>query len=217
MFCLFAVSAKIVSSCIVDSVAVLLPAPQGLQVIKSITLQDLELNFTESTEWSPISGTKSTLAAFDLPFAFPIDVTGLQSNIAVNYEGNDVAVLPIGLTATTTDVASRIIHLAFNNVPFEVFGDQHSNFASFLESTTVNSEQSFSLIGAANTTTNIAIGEVVIQDIAFNVQTSIAGLQGLKARPTNISNLDVAHGFPDYLLINVDAGELKSLIFKGWI
>lgn len=188
----------------------LLPAPQNLKVINSITLQDLELNFTEGTEWGPSTGTKSSLASFSLPFAFPIDVTGLQASIGVNYNGDDIAVLPIGSIPTTTDVAERIIHLAFSGVPFDVYGDKHSQFSSFLESTTVSQNQSFGLLGSANTTTNIAIGQVVIQNIAFDVTTSIAGLQGLNSRPTNISNLDVYHGYTDYLQINVDAGKLAS-------
>lgn len=188
-----------------------MPAPQNLQVITSITLQDLELNFTEATEWSPNSATKSALAAFTLPFNFPIDITGLQSSIAVNYNGDDVAVLPIGSISTTTEVAERIIHLAFSGVPFNVYGDKHNQFASFLEATTVSANQSFGLVGSANTTADLAIGQVVIQNIAFDVTTSIAGLQGLNTQPTNISNLDVNHGYPDYLLITVNAGEWPHL------
>lgn len=186
------------------SIGVLLPAPQGLQVIQSITLEDLELNFTSSTTWAPSTGTKQTFAAFSLPFAFPIDITELESAIALQYNGDDVAVLPIGSIATTTDVSKRIITLAFDNVPFDVYSDKHSQFADFLKATTLASTQSFGLSGSANTTAHIAIGDVIIRDIAFDVDTSILGLQGLTAKPTLVSNLDVAHGYSDYLLITVD-------------
>jgi len=37
------------------------------------------------------------------------------------------------------------------------------------------------------------------------VESDIAGLQGLNARRVTVSNLDVNHGYPDYLLINVNS------------
>lgn len=185
-----------------------------MQVIKTITLEDLELNFTDSTVWNPASATKTTLAAFTLPFNFPIDITELASEIAVQYNGNDVAVLPIGLTATSTNVEERIIHLAFSGVPFDVYSDKHDDFAAFLASTTVSENQAFGLSGSANTTAHIAIGDIIIQNIGFDVDTSILGLQGLKTRPTNVSNLDVAHGYSDYLLITVDTGTTGSRILS---
>ncbi|KAF8314052.1 hypothetical protein DL93DRAFT_2167525 [Clavulina sp. PMI_390] len=187
------------------SIPVLLPAPSNLQVIQSITLEDLELNFTQSNGWTPSSATRSTLAKFYLPFAFPIDVTALTSDIVLSSGGVDIAHLPLGTIATTTDVSARIIDLTFSGIPLTSYGDKHSQFASFLEATTDTAEQTIGLYGKATAQTNIAIGQVTISDIAYDVKTNIAGLQGLKARPTNVSNLDVYHGYSSYLQINTDA------------
>lgn len=189
------------------SVGVLLPAPQNLQVIQTIQLEDLELNFTQPTEWAPMAATRNTQAGFSLPFAFPIDVIALDTSIGVQYQGNDVAVLPVGHRDVTTDVPTREITLAFDGVPFSVYPNQHDNFQTFLQQTTTTASQAFNLIGSANTTTSIAIGQIVIQNIAFNVETSIGGLQGLKTRPTNVTQVDVAHGYSDYLLITAQSGK----------
>jgi hypothetical protein len=178
-----------------------LPAPSNYQVIKSITIDDLSLAFTQATAWNPSGGSNTTVAAFQLPFAFPIDVTALQPLMTIGYQGQYIAQLPFPTVPTTTDVATRIIHMGFKNVPFNVYGDKHPNFAQFLADTTMAKNETFQLIGSANTTASTAIGTLVIQDIPFNLDTSLAGLQGLNARPTNVSSLDVAHGYTDYLLI----------------
>lgn len=50
-----------------------------------------------------------------------------------------------------------------------------------------------------------AVGALNLVDIDFDVSTSLLGLQGLNARPATVSDLDVFHGYPDYLQINVNA------------
>lgn len=53
--------------------------------------------------------------------------------------------------------------------------------------------------------TSTAIGALSLSDIPFVVDTSLLGLQGLNSRPATVSELDVVHGFSDYLQINVNA------------
>jgi hypothetical protein len=50
-----------------------------------------------------------------------------------------------------------------------------------------------------------AVGSLNINGIAFEVSTTIAGLQGLNAQQAFVSDLDVFHGYPEYLQINVNA------------
>lgn len=66
------------------------------------------------------------------------------------------------------------------------------------------------LHGNATTTTSTAIGILNLQSIPFSVTSTLLGLQGLNARPAIVSNLDVYHGYPDYLQIN---GSYLSLSF----
>jgi hypothetical protein len=85
-------------------------------------------------------------------------------------------------------------------VPFAVFGDQQ-----FLASTTTSVKQAMTLSGKANTDADTAITLLSLMDIEFSVSTSIAGLQGLAAKPALITSLDVNHGFSDYLFIEVNS------------
>lgn len=190
-------------------VSTVLPNQGVLQLIKSITLNQLSLMFTEPTEWDPATSTTSTTAAFQLPFAFPVDIVAMDEDIGVSYNGDSFAVLSVPHGTVQTDVQDRLIHLTFSNVPFAVNGDKHSVFQDFLASTTLSETQTMGLSGLANTDASTAAGTISLTKIAFDVQTTIAGLQGLNTVPTIVTNLDVNHGYSDYLLINVDTSLLN--------
>ncbi|KAF8135624.1 hypothetical protein EV363DRAFT_1429344 [Boletus edulis] len=181
-----------------------LPNQGKLNVIQSITLQQMELLFTEATSYDPMSSSNATTAAFSLPFAFPVDITSLSQNITVGFNGQSFAELVIPDAPSTTDVQSRIIYLTFSGVPFAVFADQHSVFDNFVAATTLGDVQTLALSGAANTAASTAVGVLSLSNIEFSVDSSIAGLQGLVAKPATVANLDVNHGYSDYLLITVD-------------
>ncbi|KAF8524806.1 hypothetical protein BU17DRAFT_84312 [Hysterangium stoloniferum] len=184
-------------------ISTVLPSQGPLQVIKSITLEQLELDFTPQTAFNPATSSGATTAAFTLPFAFPIDIVALQQTITASIQGQSFAQLAVPKGPSTTDVNARIIHLTFSNVPFAVFDDKHPVFQQFLAQTTTAKSETFGLSGAADTDAQTAVGLLSLTGINFDVQTTIAGLQGLNAKPAVVSNLDVNHGFPDFLLIKV--------------
>ena len=68
----------------------------------------------------------------------------------------------------------------------------------------MGTQQTLSLRGAANAQASTGVGTLLLQDIEFSVESTIAGLQGLTARPASVSNLNVVSGTPSYLLITVD-------------
>ncbi|KAG1742190.1 hypothetical protein EDB19DRAFT_1702736 [Suillus lakei] len=179
-------------------VATSLPNIGKLNIIQSINLEELPRHT------DPMSGSNLTTAAFTLPFAFPVDITALAQNITAGYNGQSFAELVIPRGPTTTDVQNRIIYLTFNDVPFAVYSDQHETFQNFVAATTLGSSQTLALSGAANADASTAVGVLSLEDIEFSVQSTIAGLQGLKAKPASVANLDVNHGYSDYLLITVD-------------
>ncbi len=191
-----------IKSLIVETV---LPNQGKLDIIKSIELNELDLRFTESTAFDPATSSNDATAAFTLPFNFPVDIKALGENISVSAGGAPFAELVIPKGSASTDVQQRIIHLTFSDVPFAVFGDQHGAFQQFLASTTTSTNQTMGLSGKADTDADTAVGLLSLTDIDFSVATSIAGLQGLSAKPTLVTSLDVNHGFPDFLLIKVDS------------
>lgn len=99
-----------------------------------------------------------------------------------------------------TDVVARTLLLTFENVPFTSSDD--SVFSSYLRDVTNSASKSFGLHGSATTVTSTAIGNLLLSDIGFSVDTNLLGLQGLNAKPAVVSNLDVYHGYSNYLQIN---------------
>ncbi|KAJ6593726.1 hypothetical protein B0H19DRAFT_32612 [Mycena capillaripes] len=186
-------------------VAAVLPNQGPLQVIKSISLNELKLLFTESTAYSPLTSSSSTDAAFTLPFAFPLDINALEQTITVGFKGESIAQLALPKAAAKTDVAARIIHLTFDSVPFAVFDGKQSNFDDFVAATTVGKTEALHLSGSANADALTAVGLLSLSGISFSVDSEIDGLQGLNTKPVTVANLDVNHGFPDYLLIKVNS------------
>jgi hypothetical protein len=158
-----------------------------------------------------------TTAAFTLPFAFPVDITALAQNIAAGYDGQSFAELVIPWGPSTTDVQNRIMYLTFSNVPFAVYPGQHATFQNFVAATTLGSSQTLALSGTANADASTAVGVLSLVDIEFSVQSAIAGLQELKARPASVANLDVNHGYEDYLLITVDTSLFNQRYVRSFM
>lgn len=186
------------------AVTVALPA-EKFDVIRQVSINQLSLFFTTDTSWAPPTSSVDTKANFYLPFAFPVDITNTGGPFIANYNGQQAAVLNIPLSAMgQTDVEARILTLMFNNVPFEVYDDAHPTFSQFLADTTAGQQVTFNLNGAATARANTAAGTVTISDIPFNLDTNLLGLQNLNARPAVVTDLDVVHGYPTYLLITVN-------------
>ncbi|CDO73852.1 hypothetical protein BN946_scf185016.g9 [Trametes cinnabarina] len=209
-------------------VQAILPNRGVISIIKSINLNELDLRFTEDTAFDPSTSSDDATAAFQLPFDFPINVVALEQNITVGANGQSFAQLIIPKGPSTTDVEQRIIHLNFSNVPFAVVEGQDGAFEQFLATTATSQSAQMELSGTANTDADTAVGLLTLTDIAFDVSTSIAGLNGLNTKPALVSSLDVNHGFPDYLLIKANsslfnpsnitlgAGDIAfSLFFNG--
>ncbi|KAK0241921.1 hypothetical protein EDD85DRAFT_820884 [Armillaria nabsnona] len=186
-------------------VASVLPNQGVLSIIQSVDLLQLEIDFTDDTAYNPATSSDFSQAAFTLPFGFPVDIQALEQNIIVSYGGQDFAQLMIPKSPASTDVDARIITLTFSDVPFAVFDSTHSIFDNFLAATTMGSKETLTLTGSANADAGTAVGVLSLNEITFSVETSIDGLQGLKAQPVTISDLDVNHGYPDFLLIKVNS------------
>ncbi|KAE8229507.1 hypothetical protein CF326_g5523 [Tilletia indica] len=184
------------------SIPINLP-PLNFDVISGITLNQFSLFFTEPTTWAPETASSLITAGFFLPFAFPIDITSVGGRFVDNYLNTDVGVLNIPQTRTNTDVSSRTITLAYDDIPLVVPDNAHSQFSQFIADATRQARIDFRLNGIATATASTAAGPVTITDLDFNVASSLAGVENLNARPAEVTNLDVARGFPDYLLLSL--------------
>lgn len=180
-----------------------LPA-QDFQVIREVSINQLSLYFTEATAWKPMSDTVNTTANFFLPFALPVDIKTVAGPFIANYAAKQMAVLNIPTSNTLTDVEARVLTLMFNNVPFSVYDDGHTDFSQFVADVTKGKQVTFNLNGMATGTASTGAGLITITDIPFDLNTNILGLQNLDAQPAVVSDLDVKHGYPTYLEITAN-------------
>jgi hypothetical protein len=133
------------------------------------------MDFIAGSAYAPTSSSSDTTAKFDLPFGFALNIVELEQTILVHYQNTQFAQLALGSVPANTDVTSRIIHLAFQNVPFAVADDQHGVFQQFLAQTTTSDSISFELSGTASSQAETAIGRLSISGIAFSVDSTMKG------------------------------------------
>ncbi|CAO3610280.1 unnamed protein product [Cunninghamella blakesleeana] len=179
---------------------VILPGPKEKPVlIPSITMMNMQLDFTKNPYAAPASST-SVQAQLKNPFGFPLGVS--QLNMEVDVGAGDhpkMAHLSIPTEKATTD-KSGLVTTQFTNVPFTVAGDSHNVFGGFLAALTKGASSSFGLSGTSNALTNTAIGNLQLDGITFDVTTSMKGFNNFNGK-TDILSLAVTGGNKDYAIV----------------
>ncbi|KAF9998936.1 hypothetical protein BGZ80_009159 [Entomortierella chlamydospora] len=181
-----------------------LQAPGALNIIKSISLGPMGMNWTNTDAYAPLANSPGVVAAFEMPFGFSLNVTQVQNNMTVIYNNKNLANLNAaqwGPAVTTKDANGTAINFALPPTPFAIEGDAHSDFDTFVENLTVGSSEAFTVSGFAGTVAQTPIGQVQITGIPFKSDVSLSGLQGLKTNPTVINSLTVIGGIPTGLQI----------------
>ncbi|KAL0078642.1 hypothetical protein J3Q64DRAFT_1824759 [Phycomyces blakesleeanus] len=180
---------------------VVLPGPATKPtLIPSVTIKDMEIDFTKSA-YSPPASSKQIQAQIKNPFGFPLSVTSLNMDAFASYDGKTVAELKIPDEKATTD-RSGIVSTQFDNVPFASPDSAHSGFDSFISVLTSTAQAQFGLSGTANALTSTAAGDLQLNNIGFDVQTSLAGLNNF-GNKASILSLDVVGGTSEYIIIEL--------------
>ncbi|KAF9434666.1 hypothetical protein BGZ76_007638 [Entomortierella beljakovae] len=181
-----------------------LQAPAPLNIIKSIELGPMGMNWTNADAYAPLANSPGVIAAFEMPFGFTLNVTQVQNNMTVIYNNKNMANLNAaewGPAVTTKGVNGTAINFALPPTPFAIEADAHGDFDSFVNKLTIGSSELFTVSGFAGTVAQTPIGEVRIIGIPFKSDVSLSGLQGLKTSPTVINSLTVIGGIPSGLQI----------------
>ncbi|KAG0335580.1 hypothetical protein BG004_008396 [Podila humilis] len=186
-----------------------LQSPEPLNIIKSIVLGPMGMNWTGVDAYAPLANSPGVVAAFQMPFGFSLNVTQVQNNMTIVYNTKDMATLNTatwGPAVTTKDATGpgSSINFALPPTPFAIAADSHADFDDFVTKLTVGASQTFTVSGFAGTVAMTPIGEVKIVGIPFKSDVSLSGLQGLKTEPTVINKLTVIGGVPEGLQIALD-------------
>ncbi|KAI1301122.1 hypothetical protein EDD11_005812 [Mortierella claussenii] len=181
-----------------------LQAPAPLNIIKSIALGPMGMNWTNADAYAPMANSPGVVAAFEMPFGFSLNVTQVQNNMTVIYNSKNLATLNSaewGPAVTTKGVNGTAINFALPPTPFAIEADAHGDFDTFVNKLTIGTGEAFTVAGFAGTVAQTPIGEVRILGIPFKSDVSLSGLQGLKTQPTVINSLTVIGGVPEGLQI----------------
>lgn len=194
-----------------------LQSPEPLNIIKSIALGPMGMNWTNSDAYAPLANSPGVVAAFQMPFGFSLNVTQVQNNMTVIYNSKNMATLNTaewGPAVTSKDAngTGSSINFALPPTPFAIAADSHADFDDFVQKLTVGDNQAFTVSGFAGTVAQTPIGEVKITGIPFKSDVSLSGLQGLKTEPTVINKLTVIGGLPTGLQIALDLTDRKSVV-----
>lgn len=155
----------------------MLPALAHFKVIILITFQDLELNSTEATEWSARSGTRSSRQSVVIA-------------IARTYRD-------LGPIVCDDDLRLQCGSVDWEGEECIATARQLCVFPREHDSQREPVIQPYWLCRTLRSA-RLSFGIMYLM--------SMLGLQGLIVCPTNVSNLDVACGYSDYLPIALDAG-----------
>jgi hypothetical protein len=156
---------------------VILPGPTtNMTLISSISLEDMQIDFTQDP-WAPPTGSHNVKAQIQNPFGFPLAVNKLNMNVAATYGGQTVATLDVPDNSATTDTTGMVT-TQFSDIPFKV--QNQELFSGFVALLTLQSNVTFGLEGVSNAVADTAVGTLTLPNIAFNVDTNLAGMVMIK-------------------------------------
>lgn len=169
---------------------VILPGKK-FDIIQSITLSDLSLTMqSQDHAFSPLSGSNNTVAQYKNPFGFSLQVIQSTVNMVLSYGGTAAAQLNLPQSDNIGGVSTgnlATLPISFHNVPMTSINN--GAFEAMFAQVTDKNSAGLGLSGTADVTAKTAIGDIPIAGIAFDVTSSLAGINSFdgKATITNIS------------------------------
>ncbi|KAI8332382.1 hypothetical protein BC941DRAFT_516864 [Chlamydoabsidia padenii] len=183
---------------------VVLPGPKEKPVlIPSITMENMQLDFTKDPYAAPASSS-DVRAQLKNPFGFPLGVSQLNMEVDAEVEHNKMAHLSVPTEKATTD-SNQMVKTQFDNVPFKVYDNAHSDFSGFVLGLTKSGNASFGLAGTSNALTDTAVGKLQLNGIGFDVTTSLAGFNNFGGK-ADIVSLSITGGTKEYTLVKTVVG-----------
>ncbi|RPD52770.1 hypothetical protein L227DRAFT_646291 [Lentinus tigrinus ALCF2SS1-6] len=165
---------------------------QKLDIIQSIEMSDLELVMTEQSQaFAPDASSKHILTQYKNPFGFSLQVVKSGEDITLAAQGTDVAQLKLPQVDAVGGVSTgNVAHLVLSFEHQTLQSVNNGAFAVFFAAVTDTSGIEFDLKGSADVVARTAIGDVPISAIAFDVTTSLKGINSFN-KEASLSNVSI--------------------------
>ncbi|CAI2185331.1 8211_t:CDS:2 [Funneliformis geosporum] len=183
--------------------SVVLEGGKNLNTISSVDINTLDLQFNTENQYTPLASSSSLTAGFSIPFGFPLEMKQISQEITMFDGDKELASLGSPFTAAKGDSKSGKIETSFAPTPFKVANGAENTFDDFSKRLTLESRVNIKMKGVANSIAKTPVGDVEINGIEFEVQSTLAGIQGLKTKPAVVNSLVVTGGTTEHMLIEL--------------
>ncbi|CAG8512217.1 15440_t:CDS:2 [Dentiscutata erythropus] len=182
---------------------VIFPGRKNLSIIHGVTIDSLDLEFSTTDQYTPMASSSLLTASFSIPFGFKLFVKQISQDIELFDGQTKLATLSIPFTTASGDSESGNLTSSFAPTQFKVVPGSENDFDDFAKRLTVEENVTLTMKGIANVISNTSIGNVTIDGIKFEVQTTLQGIQGLTSSPTVINSLKVTGGSAEHINIEL--------------
>ncbi|KAF9363590.1 hypothetical protein BGX34_003751 [Mortierella sp. NVP85] len=150
-----------------------------LGLIKSITLNQMSMDFTGSNPWAPSTSSSDVVATMLGIPGISLPITKIRQHIILGDGAKQLGNLETPFAAASVNGAT--LKTSFPSSPLAVFSDAHAAFSSFVGSISSKASHTITLKGSVDAELNLGIfGKTTINGIGFNTQTPLAGLNNLQ-------------------------------------
>ena len=198
------------------TLSVPLQSPEPINPLKSIEIGTFNLSFSNDNPYEPIASSDSLSATMALPFGLPITIVSTQNSIVIkSVDGSQDFISVDGVYSPAATELNLVgpgrtagkLFLTLKNSPMHPVNQTNEakiaiqQFAK--EFTFVGPDQK-SFVGEARALSDTPVGRLLFDGIKYDVRSGLLGLQGLKAKPTNITGVDVIGGTRQGIKLSVN-------------
>jgi len=202
------------SAILATKMTVPLVAPEPLNVIQGLTIEDMGLTVRPEAPWAPTANSNSVVATFKLPFNISLNITELaNATMTLIYKGTPLADLTSAVwNQTTSDMTKNKIVFTLPASPLAVKDDAHAVFQDFLKEAMMGTDTGFDIKGSADSVATTPLGVVRLK-VPFKSTVALKGI-GFASNSPTISNVTVIGGNTDHVLLQANVGITNPSIFS---
>ncbi|KAG0234550.1 hypothetical protein BGW42_006435 [Actinomortierella wolfii] len=191
-----------------------LKAVQKLDVIKDVSLNDMDLSLTAASPWTPTVSSTAVGATFEIPFNIKINITDLRDIvIKMAYDGHECAELTTAVwNRTSSDMSNNRIVFTVPPSQFTIQEAGRDAFQKFLTSVTQQDTSTLDVIGRATGVAETSLGTVTLY-VPLRTSVPLQGINFSKAKPT-VSDIKVTNGTTTGVSISANVGIVNPSIFS---
>ncbi|KAJ1982683.1 hypothetical protein H4R34_001620 [Dimargaris verticillata] len=172
--------------------------PHKTELIRSIEIEDMGLQFDADDAYNPKMSSQRVKAGIQLPFNFTLGIQGLSQSLNMTSGNHTIATVDItDAPIVGNNTAEGSLTFSIPESTLQVPGDMHAGFSQFVQAIALTNDVEFAMTGGVDIRAQTPVGPVVIEGVPFNVSTALAGMQGLATTPLQVQGMDVTGGDAD--------------------